>query len=420
MKVKIKGSRGITLIALIVTIIVLLILSGITISMLTGKNGILGKAAEAKLYGERSSLLEALRLKISEYMIDGVRTNEEAIKKLKEEGYINEDNTININKTAVQSMSTGKGSLDTGDVYVLEQRQKVAATSSENVALDYYLVYYDRENNDIEIGRVFGFANGENKVNLAEILEDFTKNPDKYIAEGQSPTNGDRAIGTDGKAVNMDLWNTTIIDESNKKIGLYTANGSSYSPAYENDNIKDGKIQGTIPQYIKVDGKEGVYTVTEMNYAFADCTNLATAPEIPSSVTNMNYTFRGCTSLKTASEIPSSVTDLQATFYNCKSLTTAPKISNSVTNMRRTFEGCTSLATAPEIPNSVTDMTSTFYNCTSLTGLVKIKSDSIDMAYGCFGEVTNNIKVQVPKASTTYTTFDDHYGTSPNITIEQY
>ena len=371
MKVKIKGSRGITLIALIVTIIVLLILSGITISMLTGKNGILGKA---KLYGERSSLLEALRLKISEYMIDGVRTNEEAIKKLKEEGYINEDNTININKTAVQSMSTGKGSLDTGDVYVLEQRQKVAATSSENVALDYYLVYYDRENNDIEIGRVFGFANGENKVNLAEILEDFTKNPDKYIAEGQSPTNGDRAIGTDGKAVNMDLWNTTIIDESNKKIGLYTANGSSYSPAYENDNIKDGKIQGTIPQYIKVDGKEGVYTVTEMNYAFADCTNLATAPEIPSSVTNMNYTFRGCTSLKTASEIPSSVTDLQGTFYNC----------------------------------------------TSLTGLVKIKSDSIDMAYGCFGEVTNNIKVQVPKASTTYTTFDDHYGTSPNITIEQY
>ena len=41
-------SRGITLIALVVTIIVLLILAGISISMLTGQNGILNRAVEAK------------------------------------------------------------------------------------------------------------------------------------------------------------------------------------------------------------------------------------------------------------------------------------------------------------------------------------------------------------------------------------
>ena len=45
---KIANNRGITLIALIVTIIVLLILAGISISMLTGQNGILKRAAEAK------------------------------------------------------------------------------------------------------------------------------------------------------------------------------------------------------------------------------------------------------------------------------------------------------------------------------------------------------------------------------------
>lgn len=43
-----KKNKGITLIALVVTIIVLLILAGISISMLTGQNGILKKAAEAK------------------------------------------------------------------------------------------------------------------------------------------------------------------------------------------------------------------------------------------------------------------------------------------------------------------------------------------------------------------------------------
>ena len=41
-------SRGITLIALVVTIIILLILAGISISMLTGQNGILNRAVEAK------------------------------------------------------------------------------------------------------------------------------------------------------------------------------------------------------------------------------------------------------------------------------------------------------------------------------------------------------------------------------------
>ena len=43
-----KDNRGITLIALVVTIIVLLILAGISIAMLTGQNGILNRAAEAK------------------------------------------------------------------------------------------------------------------------------------------------------------------------------------------------------------------------------------------------------------------------------------------------------------------------------------------------------------------------------------
>ena len=42
------NNNGITLIALVVTIIVLLILAGVSISMLTGENGILNRAGEAK------------------------------------------------------------------------------------------------------------------------------------------------------------------------------------------------------------------------------------------------------------------------------------------------------------------------------------------------------------------------------------
>ena len=42
-----KNNKGITLIALVITIIVLLILAGISIAMLTGENGLLNKASGA-------------------------------------------------------------------------------------------------------------------------------------------------------------------------------------------------------------------------------------------------------------------------------------------------------------------------------------------------------------------------------------
>ena len=53
-KKAIRNKKGITLIALVVTIIVLLILAGVSISMLTGQNGILTQASESKLKSENS------------------------------------------------------------------------------------------------------------------------------------------------------------------------------------------------------------------------------------------------------------------------------------------------------------------------------------------------------------------------------
>ena len=54
-----KNKNGITLIALVVTIVVLLILAGVSISMLTGENGIIKQAQEAK---EKSEIAEEKEL----------------------------------------------------------------------------------------------------------------------------------------------------------------------------------------------------------------------------------------------------------------------------------------------------------------------------------------------------------------------
>ena len=57
-----KSSNGITLIALVITIIVLLILAAVSIAMLTGENGILSKASNAKEKTEIKNAEESIKL----------------------------------------------------------------------------------------------------------------------------------------------------------------------------------------------------------------------------------------------------------------------------------------------------------------------------------------------------------------------
>ena len=62
MKLNLKERKGITLIALVITIIVLLILAGVSIAMLTGTNGILTQANNAKQATEESTEKEKRQL----------------------------------------------------------------------------------------------------------------------------------------------------------------------------------------------------------------------------------------------------------------------------------------------------------------------------------------------------------------------
>lgn len=65
-------NKGITLIALIVTIIVLLILAGISISMLAGNNGILEKAVEAGELTKDAEELENVKMAVMTALTDGL------------------------------------------------------------------------------------------------------------------------------------------------------------------------------------------------------------------------------------------------------------------------------------------------------------------------------------------------------------
>ena len=90
--------KGITLIALVITIIVLLILAGVSISMLTGDNGILTQAQRAKEMTEASSEEEYIQLLVIGYNIDK-KTYGEELKNV-------EFNTVE-NTTSIMDIETG-------------------------------------------------------------------------------------------------------------------------------------------------------------------------------------------------------------------------------------------------------------------------------------------------------------------------
>ena len=70
-----KNKNGITLIALVVTIIVLLILAGVAIMTLMGDNGIITRTSEAKAQKKISDIQEELQLAIEALRIDNITNN---------------------------------------------------------------------------------------------------------------------------------------------------------------------------------------------------------------------------------------------------------------------------------------------------------------------------------------------------------
>lgn len=62
-----KNNKGVTLVSLVVTIIILLILAGISISSVVGDNGLLNKATSSKTATEKKEEEEQLQIMLNNY-----------------------------------------------------------------------------------------------------------------------------------------------------------------------------------------------------------------------------------------------------------------------------------------------------------------------------------------------------------------
>ena len=72
---KAKGQGGITLVALVVTIVVLLILAGITIALVFAQNGVVGKAQEAARESNKGTIADNIQGYIISRQMDAIQTN---------------------------------------------------------------------------------------------------------------------------------------------------------------------------------------------------------------------------------------------------------------------------------------------------------------------------------------------------------
>ena len=181
---KLKNTKGITLIALVVTIIVLLILAGVSIAMLTGNNGILTQGKRAKEEQAHAAVKEGIMLLYNEYKtkqeVNASKVQEETkvastelVKIAENEGaegatenlgtfkdfiqsknIINSDGIINVRNLLGQTLSLGNGtSKESGDVYVFEEQD------------DYYnLTYYNKQIQQAKIYQIKNENAGEKLI----------------------------------------------------------------------------------------------------------------------------------------------------------------------------------------------------------------------------------------------------------------
>ena len=323
-----RQNSGITLVALVITIIVLLILAGVSIATLTGTNGILTQAQKSKMTTELSSYKEQLEL----YKTEKLSENREFL-----------ESTLTVGKESLTYNTQPTG--ETGNIKTVIPNIKDEYIDKIEVIKGALLIN-TQDKNEIEIAKSLGIAANPYDIVNGELLS------------------------SNGNLLLMDETGTLTIPDSVTKIG---------EGALANlDGLKTIIIPGTVKEiwanafaYNKtletVIMKEGVEIIGDS--AFANCSKLVTV-DFPESITNIGGDlFFQCGSLEKM-EIPSKVVSLYGTFGDCHKLREVTFRGNNINTIgTNTFGNCEVLDNLV-IPEYVENINGTaFNNCKKLNNI---------------------------------------------------
>lgn len=140
-----RRERGITTIGLVVTIIVMLILAGVTISLMQGNSGIISKADESKSKTERKEVIEKAKMTVSEEVVNngGNELTRSELKEILEQYFINVPEDYTLETILKTKEENGKYEIKVSEIYdrdIMTENEEtdgstevVPPTSSTNV-----------------------------------------------------------------------------------------------------------------------------------------------------------------------------------------------------------------------------------------------------------------------------------------------
>ena len=323
-----REKNGITLISLVITIVVLLILAGVSIATLTGPNGLITKADYAKLKTEVAQMQEELEL----FKTGKVSENT---------GFI--EDTLNADKEKV-SYNTKNDSTENNINDILTSLDKWKY--KENIEISKgELTFVSQDLKLIEMAKSLGLS-----INPYEIIDGELQSSETNLELMDStgtltlPSSVTK-IG-EGAFSNVEGLKTIIIPGTCKIIGK---NAFANNKTLEKVIMKDG---------VEITGER----------AFRNCINLSTV-EMADSITQIDReAFSMCTNLQSVN-ISKRLKQINSyVFYSCglKEII----IPNGVINIgSSTFQNCKQLQKVI-IPETVKTIEGTaFANCTSLKNI---------------------------------------------------
>ena len=130
--------RGITLIALVITIIVLLILAGVSIATLTGQNGILTRASESKAKTELEQAREAMKLVVNGWQIEKNTNNSSSLEEYLKERVPSELDKVtkNADGTFTVEVNGYKGTINANGELVGELAKETDPSTDEGLFIN--------------------------------------------------------------------------------------------------------------------------------------------------------------------------------------------------------------------------------------------------------------------------------------------
>ena len=204
---QLKASRGITLIALVITIIVLLILAGVTISALSGPNGILNNAQKAKEQTAEAGANEKINIAVgSSYNNTGSFDSE----KFKEE-------IQNLGGSMVsEDEDTIKVSMDGYEAIINKQAGDILVVVEEGEGLTLLEMYINGENCEVEN------CTDPTHLHKGDYVEGYTpSNPDAEVEVGKEETGYEETEGAKQKYEVEDMtWRVLGLSEDEKHVLL--------------------------------------------------------------------------------------------------------------------------------------------------------------------------------------------------------